>query len=215
MTRRLLLILPLVLALFVTRSFAVSQQHEPTHATSTATTEHTTEHAAGEHHEEKKFLGLPFWIFQLINMVLFFGILIYLVKGPVGKAFAERRAAVKQQLSDATDRRQKADRLAADIQQRLSQLEGEAAAILDRARQEGEKQKAELLAAAEAESTKILAAARLEVDTKLKAARQELTDYARHLSTQRAEELLKSAINDNDRKRLFDESVQSLAEVKS
>ncbi len=169
----------------------------------------------GEHHEQPKFLGMPSWIFKLINMILFISVLVYFLKGPLGSAFRDRRAAIQSQLVEAQERRTKADRLAQDIQARLDQIEGEVASILQRARQEGERQRAELLAAAEVESQKILANARNEVDMNLKAARLALSAHARHLATQRAEQLLREAMTDSDRRRLFDESVQQVSQVRA
>lgn len=169
----------------------------------------------GEHHEQPKFLGMPAWIFKLINMILFISVLVYLLKGPIGGAFRDRRAAIQSQLQEANERRAKADRLAHDIQARLDQIEGEVASILQRAREEGDRQKAELIAAAEAESQKILAQARTEVDMNLKSARQDLSAYARQLATQRAEQIVRESMTDADRKRLFEESIQKVAEVRA
>ena len=88
-------------------------------------------------------------------------------------------------------------------------------AIRERAEAEGERQKRELIAAAEAEAQKILAAARNEVDNKLKRARHELTEYAGELASERAEALLRERITDSDRHKLFNESVKELEEVRS
>ena len=89
------------------------------------------------------------------------------------------------------------------------------ARIHERAQAEGERQKRELIAAAEAEAQKILQSARNEVDNRLKRARHELTEYAGELATQRAEQILREKITDNDRERLFDESVREVAEARS
>lgn len=212
MIRKLLLIVALLFAF----TASVSAQHEPQAndvAHGAEKTSHKIAHPSEDHggaHEEPKFLGLPAWIFKLINMILFIAVLGYFLKGPVGGAMRDRRAAIQQQLQEATERRAKADRLAADIQARLDQIEGEVAGIMQRAREEGERQKTELIAAAEVESQKILAAARGEVETNLKSARQELSAYARHLATQRAEEIVRQSMTDADRKRLFEESVKQV-----
>ena len=72
-----------------------------------------------------------------------------------------------------------------------------------------------MIAAAEAEAQKILQSARNEVDNRLKRARHELTEYAGELATQRAEQILREKVTDNDRERLFDESVREVAEARS
>ena len=127
-------------------------------------------------------------------MLLFIGVLVYFAGGPVKKAFAERSVAIKQAALDARERREKADRMAGDIQARL----------------EGERQKRELIAAAEAESQKILANARNEVDNRLKHARTELTEFAGQLASERAEQILREKITDQDQQNLFQESLREV-----
>ena len=225
MRRAILIFFGAAVLLFAFSAFAQTHQQAPEHpsdasnnvAQGSEKVGHEMAHPGEEHGEgheaPKTYFGIPGWILKLVNMVVFLGLLGYLLKGPVGAAFAERRSAISAQLREATERRQRADRLAQDIQARLDQIEGEVSAILQRAREEGERQKAELIAAAESESQKILASARTEVDVRLKAARQDLTNYARHLATQRAEEIVRSSVTDADRKRLFDESVTKIGEV--
>jgi F-type H+-transporting ATPase subunit b len=146
-------------------------------------------------------------------MLLFFGVLAYFVGGPVKKAFAERSAAIRAAAQEARERREKADRMASDIQARLTTIEAEVRAIHDRAQAEGERQKRELLAAAELESEKILSNARTEVDNRLKLARKELTEFAGELAAQRAEQILKEKITEQDQRNLFQESLREVREV--
>ena len=172
---------------------------------------HPTEGAAkGAEHHEKTYFGIPGWALKLANMILFVGVLAYFVGGPVKKGFAERSAAIRRAADEARQRREKADRMASDIQARLSAIEAEVRAIHERAVAEGERQKRELITAAEAESQKILAAARTEVDNRLKHARTELTEYAGQLASERAEQILREKITDTDRKKLFQESLREV-----
>jgi F-type H+-transporting ATPase subunit b len=168
------------------------------------------EEAAASGGHEKTYFGIPGWILKTANMLLFIGVLVYFAGGPVKKAFAERSAAIKQAAEDARERREKADRMAGDIQARLSAIEAEVRAIHERAQAEGERQKRELIAAAEAESQKILANARNEVDNRLKHARTELTEFAGQLASERAEQILREKITDQDQQKLFAESLREV-----
>jgi len=176
---------------------------------------HPQEAAASEGHHEKTYFGIPGWILKTANMLLFIGALVYFVGGPVKKGFAERSAAIRRAADEAKERREKADRMAGDIQARLTAIEGEVKAIHERALAEGERQKKELLAAAEAEAQKILAAARNEVDNRLKHARTELTEYAGQLASERAEQILREKITEQDQKNLFQESLREVSEVRA
>jgi F-type H+-transporting ATPase subunit b len=168
----------------------------------------------GGPHEGPKFLGLPAWIWKLVNMLLFIGILLWLLGGPAKKFFGDRNAQVRGAAEEAKTRRAKADQLATDIQARLTQIEADVRAIHERAEAEGERQRRELKEAADAEAQRILSNARSEVDNRLKHARHELTEYAGELAAQRAEQLVKETITPADQKKIFDESVREVAEVK-
>ncbi|HYH06715.1 MAG TPA: hypothetical protein VEK11_06575 [Thermoanaerobaculia bacterium] len=186
---------------------AASEAHEDTHG------EQVGGH--GEKHEEKTYFGIPGWILKIANMIFFVGALVWLAKGPVRNAFAERSAAIRRAAEEARERRVKADQMASDIQARLSAIEAEVRAIHERAAVEGERQKRELIAAAEVESQKILNTARTEVDNRLKHARTELTEYAGQLAAERAEQILREQINEQDQKKLFQESLRQVGEVQA
>jgi F-type H+-transporting ATPase subunit b len=177
---------------------------------------HPTEGPAkGAEHHEQTYFGIPGWILKLLNMAVFIGVLVYFVGGPVKRAFRERSEAIRRAADEARERREKADRMAGDIQARLSAIEAEVRAIHERAQAEGERQKRELITAAEAESQKILTAARNEVDSRLKHARTELTEYAGQLASERAEQILREKITEQDQKKLFQESLREVGEVRA
>jgi F-type H+-transporting ATPase subunit b len=216
MRRTLLLVIALLVA-FV--AFAQkSQPNDVAHGSEKAAHEqaHPTEdHEGGAGEAPKTYFGIPAWILKLANMLLFIGALGYVLGGPVKKAFNERSEAIRRAADEARERRTKADQMAGDIQARLTAIEHEVSAIHERAQAEGERQKRELIAAAEAEAQKILTAARNEVDNRLKHAKHELTEFAGQLATERAEAILRSEMTENDQSRLFQESLREVGEVRS
>jgi F-type H+-transporting ATPase subunit b len=167
---------------------------------------------AGEaaHHEKLYFGFIPSWVMKLINMLLFFGVLIWVLKGPIGNVLRDRGEKLQREAEEARERRDKADQMARGIQARLAQIEQDVRAIRERAEVEGERQKRELIAAGEADAAKILQAARNEVENRLKLAKQELTAFAGELTTERAESILKEKITDDDRKKLFQDSLREV-----
>lgn len=176
---------------------------------------HPNEAHGAEGEAPKTYFGIPGWILKLANMLLFIGVLVYFIGGPVKKAFAERSELIRRASDEARERRAKADLMANDIQARLVAIEEEVRAIHDRALAEGERQKKELITAAEAEAQKILAAARTEVDNRLKHARAELTAYAGQLASERAESILREKITEQDQKKLFQDSLREVGGVHS
>lgn len=207
----LLALIPAVLFAQTTPSNAAPGAEKATHEQT-----HSAEAHGGEEHEAgRTYFGIPGWILKLANMLLFLGVLGWALGGPIKKVLIERRAQIQTDAEEAKARRAKADQLAADIQARLTQIENDVRGIHERAQAEGEKQKRELIAAAEAEAQKILQSARNEVDNRLKRARHELTEYAGELATQRAEQILREKVTDQDRQRLFEDSVRDVAEARS
>jgi F-type H+-transporting ATPase subunit b len=209
----LLLLVPAVLFGFQEKA----QPAETAHAAATETG--AARHSDGTHEEghetAKNYFGIPGWILKTINMLLFLGVLGYFIGGPVKRAFQQRSDDIRKAADEAKARRAKADQLAHDIQTRLTEIQDELKHIADCAQAEGERQKQELIAAAEAEAAKILQAARNEIDSRLKHARRELTEFAGQLATERAESLLRQRITEADQQKLFQESVREVGEVRS
>lgn len=216
----------LLIFLLVFTPFAFASEQTDTHAQE-GDVAHGTEKAAAEKvhgeqghgeagtHAPKKIWIFPAWLVKLANMLLFLGALIYFVRVPVKTAMRERSEAIRRAAEEAKERRIKADQMASDIQARLTAIESEVRAIHERAQAEGERQKRDLITAAEAEAAKILQAARNEVDSRLKHARHELTEFAGQLAAERAEQILREKINEDDQRRLFQESLRQVSEVRS
>lgn len=171
----------------------------------------------GEHGSahSKTYFGIPADVLKAVNLILFAGVLFYLLKGPVSRTFAERKTQIKSQLAEAEIRRSKAETLAADIDARLRQMEEEVAQIRARAAEDGERQKNELIATSHADAEKIRMTARSEIDARLKQARAELTAFAGQLATDHAHRILESSVTDADRQKIFADNVRQVAEKKS
>jgi F-type H+-transporting ATPase subunit b len=214
--RRLLLVLLLLLtpALFaqVDKSGGTAAHGAADEAHATA---HPQEHKPAAEHHEQTYFGIPGWILKLLNMIVFISALVFLAGPGVKRAFAARGVQIRKDAEEAKERRAKSDQMASEIQARLSAIEAEVQAIHERAQIEGERQKRELMTSADTEREKILTAARTEVDNRLKHARTELTEFAGQLAAQRAEQILREKITDQDQKKLFQDSLKEVGEVKS
>ncbi|HEX9163279.1 MAG TPA: hypothetical protein VF980_16350 [Thermoanaerobaculia bacterium] len=208
-----------VLLLFVA-SYVAAQPNEPNaaaHGTEKKAHEqvHPSESHGGEGEAPKTYFGIPGWILKLLNMIAFIGLLGYFVVKAARPALAGRSEQIRREAQEARERRERADRTAGEIQARLTQIEEEVKAIRARAETEGQRQRQELIAAAEAEAAKILQSARTEVENRLKSARHELTEYAGQLASERAKDILKETITESDQRKLFDESLREVGEVKA
>jgi F-type H+-transporting ATPase subunit b len=166
--------------------------------------QHAEEHA-------EKFLGLSLWIWQLANLILFLGVLLYFVARPMAAMFRQRQLDVEKRLDEAKALREESARLGEQVKERMSRLDSEIAEIRARGHAEGETEQAALVERADREVERVRKEAEEEIGRRLAAAKQELRKTAADLTAGVARDVLSAQITDDDRRRLLDESVGRLA----
>jgi F-type H+-transporting ATPase subunit b len=151
-------------------------------------------------------------LWQLLNLALFLGVLLYFVARPLAAMFRNRQLAVEERLREAKALRAEAAKLGAQILERMARLDQEIAEIGARALAEGEAERLALSEKADREVERVRREADEEIGRRLAAAKQELRRTAAELTTGAARELLAAQITDEDRRRLLDEGVSRLGE---
>jgi F-type H+-transporting ATPase subunit b len=165
--------------------------------------EESAEHAG-------KVLGLPAWLWQLLNLVLFFAVLIYFVARPLTAAFRNRQLRVEESLKQARERRAEAARFEAEIHERMARLEREVAEIRAQGVSEGEGERRALLERADQEADRVRRESQAEIERRLEYAKEDLRRTAADLIAASARERVAREITDEDRRRLLSESVDRL-----
>jgi F-type H+-transporting ATPase subunit b len=155
-------------------------------------------------------LGIPMTIWQLANLVGFFAVLLYFVARPITNVFRQRQLDIAKRLEDAERQRAEAARLEVQIHERLAALEKELEEIRVRGVAEGESARAALLEQAERDADNVARSAQEQIARHLESAKEELRGLAADLTAKSAGELLSSSINEEDRRRLFEDSVSRL-----
>ena len=166
---------------------------------------------AAEHEHASGPLGLPMWIWQLVNLVGFFALLLYFVARPVTEMFRKKQLEVEARAREAQERRAEAARLEAEIHERMARLDRELEVVRARGAAEGESARAELLARAEQDGERIRRDATEEIERRLADAKDELRRTAADLTAAAAREIVARQMTPEDRSRLLDESVTSVA----
>lgn len=167
----------------------------------------------GEAHAEK-VLGIPQWIWQLANLILFFAVLVYFVARPITAAFRNRQLEVERRLKEALERRAEAARFEAEIQERMQRLEGEVEEIRRQGLADGESARRALEERAREEAERIRKESEEEIERRVVAAKSELRQVATGLTATAAKEILAREINEEDRRRLLADSVSRLKEAR-
>ena len=160
--------------------------------------------------ESTTFLGVPRWVFSWFNMLVFFGGLGYLVWPKAVAALESRRIGIRDSLMTARRQRADAEEMRAGLEGQLAALEGEVAEAAARARQEGEREAAEIAALAERERERMMQQARAEIRNRAARARQELAQHAARLATSLAAERLEREVDSAARRRILDRGLLSL-----
>ncbi|HLH17397.1 MAG TPA: ATP synthase F0 subunit B [Bryobacteraceae bacterium] len=149
---------------------------------------------AGDHPAEKpgegEHGGLIAW--KWVNFaVLALGIG-WVVKKNAGPFFAARTLKIRKDMIEADDLRKQAEARAAEVDQRLANLEGEIAALRAESAREAEAETERLSRWTAAEIAKVQAHAEAEIASAGKAARMELKRYSAELAIRIAEQKIRA-----------------------
>ena len=166
--------------------------------------------AAAEVDPSATWLGLPTWIWMLANLVIFFGILGYLLAPPITRFLEERGRRIRAELDEARERRAEAADLQKSLGAKIAELESQIDEILERADREGHHERDAILAQAEREKERLLSQAEGEIQHRLDQARQELKDFTAELAADLARERLENDLDPDARKRLFRRNLDRL-----
>ncbi len=167
--------------------------------------------ASPEKEAPTTFLGLPVWLWKTANLLLFAGLLVYLLAKPMSRFFRARRDEIARQIADATRQREDAVRMQAEMESRVAALEGEIAALRERLRSDGERERGELERQGDAEAARLLAQLDQEVLRRIAEARTQLAGEAAGIAADMALELLERELTPADRERIFKRTLDRLS----
>jgi F-type H+-transporting ATPase subunit b len=151
---------------------------------------------------------------RVLDFAVLMAILIWaLKKADVKGSLKARRQGIEKALQEAVTAREAAEQKMAEYQGKLSKANEEIEAISAAIREEGQKEKARIIAEARATAEKIKEQARQAADQEVAKARTELRAEAARLSVQLAEQTLKEKINKDDQDRLVGEYLTKVVEL--
>lgn len=144
---------------------------------------------------------------NLINLLIIIGVLVYFGKNSLGKTLSDRKAQIEAAIKEAEQRKEKAAAALAEQQQKLAQAKTEASRILSEAEERADAVRASVLAQAEEDIQRMKAAAAQDLSSQQDRVLNELRQRIAVLAMQRAEEHLKSQMNDDAQRQLVDRSI--------
>jgi len=167
--------------------------------------------------------GVPaLWLFagsdtlmisKAVNLIIFLGLLYFLVRKPARRFFTTRLAEVRATLQQAAKEKEAAAAKMADLDARLGRLDTELAEIKSQSQREAEAERERLRAEAERDAEKIRATARREIESAKQIAMSELREFAATQAVDLAEQMIRRELKPEDDARLVARMGEEMSKV--
>jgi len=164
--------------------------------------------ASGEWTEWVNYPGLEIWRF--VNLAIFAGLGVYVLRGKISQALGARREAIKQELIEAQNERERALARIAEADGLLGRLNDDVRALHEQAEEEAIAERQRIAAATDREIEKLKQQAQREIESADKLARKELRQYLAKRSIEFARESIRTQMRPEDDRALIQENIGDL-----
>lgn len=147
----------------------------------------------------------------LLIFLLLLGVLGKYAWKPILTQLQRREDDIASKIADAKTRQDEADELAKEYDQKLQHIELKVEEMMAQGRREIEKQRKDILAAAQEEAKQTLQRAKHDIAAAGQAARRDLQAETAKLAADLAEQFLTESLTTADQNRLFEQSTRQLA----
>ncbi len=152
--------------------------------------------------------GLEAWKF--FNLFVFVGLMIYILRRKISDALATRRDAIKQELVDAQQRKERALAQVTEADSLLSRVDADVQSVRQHAQEEAKSERERLAASTTRELEKLEHQAKREMETADKIARKQLKQFFAKRSIEVARETVTTQMKPEDDLSLIRESIGEL-----
>ena len=150
--------------------------------------------------------GLMIW--TLVMFLITLWIMKKWVFGPVSQMVEKRRNHIGESIDEAERSRDEANALLDDYKVRLAEARREADGIREQGRSEGERQKADIITAAQSQRERVLADAQDQIDAQARSAAGQIRNDVVDLALLAAEKVSRRTLSDADHRRLIEEAIR-------
>jgi F-type H+-transporting ATPase subunit b len=155
-----------------------------------------------------------FWQ-RVLNFGIMVAVLVFVFKKLDLKGFFTKRTEkIANTLNELETKKKEAEETYEGYRKRLDELEKETEKILQEYTEQGEREKAKIIANAEKAAAEIRQQTELAIQQEIKSAKDELKREIADLSVTAAEALLKEKIEDDDQQNLVDDFMTKVMEAK-
>lgn len=158
--------------------------------------------------------GTKGWVatdtYRVMNFTVLAVALFLLLRKPVSQALDGRIKGIKEQLVELESKKKEAEKQLAAYNEKFALLEQEADKLIDEYIRQGQEAKARILEEAEAAAEKLEEQARRNIEHEFQKAKLKLQEEILEKTLVKAEEIIKSKINDEDQEKLVDEYLEKV-----
>jgi F-type H+-transporting ATPase subunit b len=155
-------------------------------------------------------VGVPDYIWLSLNLTAFLYILQRFIGRPMAAFLESRRQGIAEELQNARRQLEEADRLQAEVSKRLAEVEQEVSDLKSRAVADGEADAITIREQTKAEEERFLRRVDEEMARREAETRTRLAHDTADLTAQLARDLLEKEMTDEDRRRVFERSLEAM-----
>ncbi|WGN89504.1 F0F1 ATP synthase subunit B [Ligilactobacillus faecis] len=150
------------------------------------------------------------FLFYLVTFIILIALIKHFAWGPVTEMMEKRAEKIANDIDSAEDARKKAEELAAKRESALKDSHVEASKIIDRAKQNGEQQKASIVSAAQAEVDTLKQNAKKDIAQEREEALANVKNDVAALSVEIASKIIQKELDAKDQEALVDSYIEGL-----
>lgn len=154
------------------------------------------------------------FVWHILNFSILAFVLVKFLRKPISDALTGRQQGIRAQFEELDAKRVEAERMYAEYEKKLSGMDAEAKRILQTFLEQGEAEKARIIAQAEESAKRIKAQAELYVQQELSKATAQLQKEVSDMAVAMAEEIVRKNITEEDQHRLIAEYLEKVAQKK-
>lgn len=157
------------------------------------------------------YMNYPgFEVWRFLNLIIFFGILTYLLKRPLSSTFKTKREMIRAELIKAEEEKQAAIAKLAEAEAKLARLESERAQVIEEAHSEAAAERDRIEAEVKSEIRRLRAQAEGEVTRKSQQVRAQLKRLSAEESIRLAEQKIRQSMSAETDSRLVKANIESI-----
>lgn len=173
-----------------------------------------TAYAAGGGHGGDRTADLLDLLYRFINFALMVIILIWAIKkAGLKESLAVRIEGIRQRMETLRAEREESKARYLELEQKIKNFEKEKVGILEQFRKEGEAEKERIISEARKRAKQMVEQSGLIIEREIQSAKESLQREVMNLAAERAQEVIRKTITDQDQDRLVSEFIGKVEKI--